>query len=446
METQPSAESEAPQGDAVKRRTLLVAFVTMFLDLLGFGLIIPIQPFYAQSFDASPTMVTMLGAAYSLMQFIFIPFWGRLSDRVGRRPVIMSSVLISGLGYIAFATADSLLMLFLARLMSGFGNANIATVQAMIADTTTGAERTKGMGLVGAAFGLGFVFGPAVGGVLVQWGLETPAWAAAGLTILNLLLAIFVLPETNKFRRVKGDAPRPKVSRKETFKLAMSLPNVALIAGLMAIWSTGFAVMEQSISLFIEAVWVTGSLVTQEALASLDPATIERLASDELKKAAGMSASVLVVVGATSAVLQGLLIGPLSRRFGERPLIRVGMPVAGLGMLMIIAAGRLDMFVLMFPASMLLAAGTGLCNPVLMSLLSQSSPANVQGSILGVGQSAGSLGRVIGPAISGFLFSQSIEMPAAVGGALLFCAFLLTFQLKKVSHPPVAPSLGGLDA
>lgn len=429
MEDNASAREPATGDVGVKRRTLLVAFVTMFLDLLGFGLIIPIQPFYAQSFDASPTMVTMLGAAYSLMQFIFIPFWGRLSDRIGRRPVIMSSVLIAGIGYIAFATADSLWMLFAARILSGFGNANIATVQAMIADTTSGEERTRGMGLVGAAFGLGFVIGPAVGGVLVQWGLEAPALAAAGLTVLNLLLAIFVLPETNTYRKKKGQVGPPKIGRIESTKLALALPNVGLIAGLMCIWTTGFAVMEQSISLFIEAVWVTGSLVTQEALATLDPAAIEALGAQELKRAAGMAAAVLVAVGATSTVLQGALIGPLSRRFGERALIRVGMPLAGLGMLMIILSGRTGNFWMMYPSSMLLAAGTGLCNPVLMSLLSQSSPPNVQGSVLGIGQSASSLGRVLGPAMSGWLFSMNIEAPAMAGGAMLFVAFLLTFRL-----------------
>ena len=421
-----------------RRRTLAVAFVTMFLDLLGFGLIIPIQPFYAQSFDASPTLVTLLGAAYSLMQFIFIPFWGRLSDRFGRRPVIMSSVMVAGLGYLVFGSATSLWMLFAARLMSGFGNANVATVQAMIADMTTGAERTRGMGLIGAAFGLGFVIGPAVGGVLVQWGLAAPAFFAAGLTVINLLLAIFVLPETNRYRQRRGEVRGRSLSRMELLRRASTLPNVLAIAVLMVVWTTSFSVMEQSISLFVEAVWVRGSTMTAEVMSTLDAASLAALKDAELKRAAGMAASILVAVGATSTVLQGLLIGPLSRRFGERALVRFGLPVAGCSMFLMIVAGRLEFFPLMFPASMLLATGAGLCNPSLMSLMSQSSPPQLQGSILGVGQSAGSLGRVLGPAMSGWLFSHSIEMPAMVGGTLLCFAFLLSLRLQ----PPSAEGAG----
>src|SRR5690554_2058067 len=206
--------SKAPveQSDSAKKRILAVAFVTMFLDLLGFGLIIPIQPFYAESFGASAAVVTLLGGAYSLMQFIFIPVWGRISDRIGRRPVILISVIASSIGHLFFGLAGSLTALFAARLLTGFGNANIATVQALIADSTEGHERTRGMGMIGAAFGLGFVIGPAVGGLLVRWGLAAPAFAAAVFALVNFGMAFFLLPETNKFRQKKGEDRRVSLS------------------------------------------------------------------------------------------------------------------------------------------------------------------------------------------------------------------------------------------
>ena len=159
-----------------KNNPLFVAFLTIFLDLLGFGILIPIQPFFAESLGASASTVTLLSATYSIMQFLFAPFWGSLSDRYGRRPIILSSIFISAIGYFIFASAQSLQLLFLSRALSGFGNANLGAAQAIIADSTTGADRAKGMGLIGAAFGLGFIFGPAVGGILGQISPRTPLW------------------------------------------------------------------------------------------------------------------------------------------------------------------------------------------------------------------------------------------------------------------------------
>lgn len=423
---------------AAKRRILSVAFVTMFLDLLGFGLIIPIQPFYAEGFGASPTVVTLLGAAYSLMQFLFVPFWGRLSDRIGRRPVILSSVILGGLGHLFFGLAGSLPMLFGARLLAGFGNANIATVQALIADSTTGAERTRGMGMIGAAFGLGFIVGPAIGGVLVRWGLEAPAFAAAALALVNFGMAFFMLPETNKFRQDRSEPRRKSLSPRQIFALARSLPNVLTITFLMLLWTTGFSLFEQSLSLFIEHVWVQ---IPPELLLEAQRAgdeAVETLRAEYLRMAAGRAAMVLVAVGAAAAIVQGLLIGRLSTRFGERKLVRVGLPVLAFGMLSIMAVGRSGVFPAIFPFAMLLAVGTGLASPSLMSLLSQASPPNVQGSLLGLGQSAGSLGRVIGPSLSGFLFERNVELPAMVGASIILLGFSVSFLLRAaVADDPI---------
>ena len=173
-----------------------VAFFTTFLDLLGFGIIIPIQPFYAESFGASPATITLLGASYSLMQFLFSGLIGKISDRIGRRPVLLASVALIILGYIAFAQATSLGALFIARMISGIGGANLGAAQAIIADVTPADQRSRGMGIIGAAFGLGFIFGPALGGWLGQWGPLYPIYLAAGLACLNWLFIFFKLPET----------------------------------------------------------------------------------------------------------------------------------------------------------------------------------------------------------------------------------------------------------
>ncbi|MFO0751041.1 MAG: MFS transporter, partial [Myxococcota bacterium] len=176
---------------------MLVALLTIFLDILGFGMIIPIQPFYAESFGADPTLVTLLGATFSAMQFLFSPMWGRLSDRIGRRPVILVSVAIGAFGHLMFALAGQLWVLFLARFITGVGTANFGAAQAVVADTTSGPERARGMGLLGAAFGMGFIIGPAVGGVLSQVSPAAPFWFAAGLSTLNFVLAWRILPETH---------------------------------------------------------------------------------------------------------------------------------------------------------------------------------------------------------------------------------------------------------
>lgn len=440
-----SANAPVQPGEVTKRRVMAVAFVTMFLDLLGFGLIIPIQPFYAESFGATPALVTLLGASYSLMQFIFVPFWGRLSDRIGRRPVILSSVIVGGLGYLLFGLAGSLPMLFAARFLSGFGNANIATVQALIADSTSGHERTRGMGMIGAAFGLGFVIGPAVGGLLVRWGLAAPAFAAAVFALVNFGMAFFLLPETNKFRQKKGEDRRVSLSVPQLFKVARPLPNVFVVTTLMLMWTMGFSLFEQSISLFIEHVWVT---IPPEALAlaqSQGPEAVDALRTDFLKRAAGHSAMVLVAIGITATVVQGGLIGRLSKRFGERALVRTGLPFIALGMVSILIVGRIGYFPGMFPAAVILAIGTGLTSPSLMSLLSQASPPNIQGSILGLGQSAGSLGRVLGPSVSGLLFQTNVELPSMIGATIILSAFLVSFLLKNAPEAEPVP-LGELLA
>src|SRR5690625_3364669 len=438
-----SSDAPAEHSQAAKKKILAVAFVTMFLDLLGFGLIIPIQPFYAESFGATPAVVTLLGGAYSAMQFIFIPVWGRISDRIGRRPVILISVIASSIGHLFFGLAGSLFALFAARLLTGFSNANIATVQALIADSTEGHERTKGMGLVGAAFGLGFIVGPALGGILVRWGLAAPAYAASAMALVNFAMAFFLLPETNKYRQAKGEPRRPRLPMRKVFQLAGRLENVWVITALMLLWTLGFSVFQQSLALFIEEVWIH---IPSDELARAQAGGHEALTALKnvyYQRAAGLTAIVMVATGITAAIVQGGLIGKLAQRFGERRLLRIGMPLIGIGITMVIFVAKAEYFPGMIPCAVIMAIGTGLTSPSLMSLLSQSSPPNVQGSILGVGQSASSLGRVIGPSVSSVLFELNYNLPAMTGVAVVAVGFVVSMLVKS---PSSAPEEVDLDA
>ncbi len=180
---------------------LVIVFVTVFIDLLGFGIIIPLLPFYAESFGASAFTIGLLGTSFSLMQFVFSPVWGRWSDKIGRKPIILLGLLGSGLSYVTLALAGSLVLLFVARIIGGIAGANIPTAQAYIADITTPEDRARGMGLLGVAFGLGFIFGPAIGGLLSRISPETPMWCAAALCFANFVAAWFFLPESRVLPR-----------------------------------------------------------------------------------------------------------------------------------------------------------------------------------------------------------------------------------------------------
>ena len=201
---------------------LVIIFFTVFIDLLGFGIIIPLLPFYAEHYGASAFVVGLLSTSFSAAQFLFAPLWGRLSDRIGRRPVILIGLLGSALSYALFAIATSLPLLFVARTLAGIAGANIPTAQAFIADVTTPEKRARGMGLIGAAFGLGFIFGPAIGGFLSHWGYAAPAWFAAALSFANFAAALVLLPES----RPKHDGEPERLGRIEVFRRALDRPHL----------------------------------------------------------------------------------------------------------------------------------------------------------------------------------------------------------------------------
>ncbi len=405
------------QNPASSKRTLILVFFTIFIDLIGFGIIIPIQPFFAEKLGASPTVVTMLGASFSLMQFLFAHFWGRLSDRIGRKPVMLISIGTTAVGYAIFGFAHSLEVLFFARMLAGFGSANIGAAQAIIADSTDEKNRAKGMGLIGAAFGLGFIFGPALGGLFGQLSLSAPAFAAAALSSLNWIFALFYLPETNPPEK-RGKAIRHGFSLKE-LKYAARHLNVPQLFAVYFIYSVSFSMMEQSIGLFIAKNWV--------------PPAFEIGIDIHAKKAAELTSYMLIMVGVTATIVQGGLIGHLAKRFAERKLLITGLFLITLTLIAMPFIGMTQIFSLLLVNSVFMAMGTGFTNPSLSSLLSQSVERDEQGAALGLGQSLSGLGRVIGPAMSGALFEFHSGTPFWFGALIMAAAVFVSLSLKPAA-------------
>lgn len=420
------------EGSRAPRRILLVVFVTVFLDLLGFGILIPIQPFYAEYHGASPALVTLLGGSYSFMQFLFAPFWGRLSDRIGRRPVMLVSIAIGATGYALFGAAGSLGGLFAARMLSGFGTANIATAQAIIADVTGPEDRARGMGLLGAAFGLGFLLGPAIGGVAGQWGPAWPAWVAGGLGAINLVLAAFILPETNPpGRRV---APNVRTSRMDAFRMAWERPVVRNLVLISFLLTTGFALMEQVLGLLLERRFI---LVGPEAPA--------HGSAEAMRQSAALVATFLVVVGVTSTIVQGGLIGRLTRRFGEWRLLLVGLGALAASLAALPHAAGVGAFVWMLPVAFVLSLGSGLSSPMVPALVSRYADASHQGALLGLSQSLSALGRAVGPAVAGLLFEVRDSLPFHAAGVMMLLTGMLAWWTlgsvqAKDARPPRVPA------
>jgi MFS family permease len=379
-------------------------FLIVFIDLVGFGLVIPLLPFYALRFDASPQQVTVLLAVYSLMQLFTAPLWGRLSDRVGRRPVLMVSMAASVVAYAWIGSATVLWMLFAARALAGACAGNIAAAQAYIADVTKPEERARGMGLIGAAFGLGFIIGPALGGLLAgndptTADVETPAWVAAGLSLLALCGVAVLLPESLPADRRGGSLSRSRVAAILNVLHRPVLSRLILIFFLVIL---AFAGMESTFAL-----WALGQF-------GWGPRQV---------------GYVFAYVGVISAILQGGLIGSLTRWFGEERLLFCGLAAIGAGLLTVPFSRSLAALGVAVTA---LALGMGLLQPSLNSLISRRAGREEQGEVLGVSQSVGSLSRVLGPATAGILFGEfGRNAPYFWGAALVAAALFAALKLIR---------------
>ena len=407
----------------MKRSPLLVIFVTVFIDLVGFGIVIPVLPYYAEGtrFGATPREVGLLFASYSVMQLIFSPVLGRLSDKYGRRPILIISLLGTCLGFLILGFATTLAMLFIGRIIDGISGGNISTAQAYIADVTTTENRAKGMGLIGAAFGLGFVFGPAIGGILSRWGTNVPFLFAGSLAFLNVILLYFTLPET-----VTRDHPaRVSAASGRGWKQvidAFRQPQLAFLLAIYFLSIVAFSIMTTVFALFM----------------------MFRLGYDPWH-----SGWIFAFVGIVSAVIQGGLIGRLVKRFGEPTLVIVGGFLFTVSLFASPFVGPAIGLIGILSIAALSSIGNALAAPSLTSLASKSATAGEQGSVLGVMQSVASLARAVGPSVAAVIIYSAVahigydlkpqNMSDAsilrtfwTAAAIQFVAFLLAVYFARV--------------
>lgn len=394
-----SPETENKQAD---KKALFLITLTVFIDLVGFGLIIPALPTFAQELNADDFTVGLLIAIYSLMQFLFMPFWGRLSDKVGRKKILITSLCASSVGYLLWGlAANNLVVLFLARAIAGFGNANIAVAQAYIADVTTRETRAKGMGLVGAAFGLGFVLGPAIGGGLSAMGMSLAhfGFVALAFSLIDLFFTAFCLPEP----------PKRSNAGAERFPMGVGFYLETLKDSRLRV----------SLLIF---------LISTFAFANME-ATLILLTNKQFNFTTVQNALMFVYIGVLMVIVQGRLIHGLSKKHGERKLITVGALLIAVGLIMTPFSSNVP---ILYVSLALLAFGSGFATPANQSLLSKLAPEDRMGGVLGVGQSLSTLGRIIGPTLGCYLF-QTIGMssPYIVGASAMVAVLLLSFALPE---------------
>lgn len=409
-----------------QRSPMAFIFLTVFIDLLGAGIVLPLLPYYVKFIEQSSSpwlsdnraiVVGALAASFSLMQFLFAPVLGALSDRFGRRPVLLISLFGTGISYILFGTADRLIglgveavlaMLFAARILDGITGGNISTAQAYIADSTTPENRAKGMGLIGAAFGLGFMLGPALGGLLSGISLSAPAFVAAGLSLANVAFGFFMLPESlPRERRVSV----PFLKMNPIARLSGVLANRAirpLLAGIFLL-NLAFAGMQSNFAVYGDARFGFGPRE---------------------------NAFIFAFIGLMAVVMQGFLIRRLVPRFGEARLALAGLALMTLAFALIAFAPQAWM---LYPIMGLLAAGSGMATPSLTSLVSRRVSPQEQGATLGGTQALNSLTMVFGPLLAGLLFDAvGIRAPYEVGALLVATGLALIAAALRAAPAPAS--------
>ena len=386
--------------------SLALIFGIVFIDLVGFGIVIPVLPLYAERFGASPLVVGLLLGIYSAMQCLFAPILGKISDRVGRRPVLLVSLIGTSIGFLLMGFASSLPLLFLARIIDGATGGNISTAQAYIADVTPPEKRSRGMGLIGAAFGLGFIFGPAIGGVLSHFSLAAPFFFAAALAAVNALLVYLMLPESLTAEH-KGQAHR-QPSTLQILRESKGL-SLQVVMGTYFFTTVAFSLLTATYPLFTE----------------------RRFGYN-----AAQNGYIFACQGILSAIIQGGLLGWLLKVFSDKALAVVGAAILTASFFVLPMSATATM---LFVATAGVAVGHGLVAAPLNGLASKGVDATSQGRVLGAMQSTASLARIVGPVLGGYLLNRDAvglgsttfgRTPYWTGGAIMLFSILLASMLK----------------
>jgi len=385
---------------------MLILFIIVFINLVGFGIIIPLLPFYGEHFYASPDQVTLLMAAYSFAQFVSAPLWGRLSDKHGRRPILLISLAGTALGYVWLAGAPDLGSLYLARAWGGIMAGSISCAFASMADITSENDRAKGMGLIGAAFGLGFIAGPAIGGILAgsdiaNTNFTLPSLVAAGFSGLALMFATIFLKESLTLELRSEISSQTSTERWTRLNLTISRPEVriTLILTFMAVFV--FAALEATFAMWTERTFGWG--VAQNGY-------------------------IFAYTGILSAIVQGTIVGPMSKKWGEPALIQQGFVALLIGLVMIPFSDTLEFLLI---AMAIVTYGFSLASPALSSRLSLQVSKRDQGTVLGIGRSASTLARAMGPMGSGYVFAfLGKDWPFFVGALLMFLVLAVSVSAK----------------
>ncbi|HXR04015.1 MAG TPA: MFS transporter [Verrucomicrobiae bacterium] len=406
-----------------RKPSLLVVFLTVFIDLIGFGIVVPLVPIYSRHYGAPGWLIGAIIASFSAMQFLFAPVWGRLSDHHGRRPILLISTAGAALSYLLFAIGSgfanhtaALWALLVSRVFAGACGGNITVAQAYIADITPPENRSKRMGLIGMAFGLGFIFGPAISGVALKlFGATGPGWAAAALCAANFILAFAILAESLK--PDSGHASnRPRLQQ---WGHTLAQPKIGSLILIFFLATFAFSCFESTLPLLVSDNFNLGITV------------------DETKPATTVI-SLFVFCGIIGAFIQGGAIGRLVKMFGEPKLISFSLFLTGVSLALlpfIKGEGQLKWlavlrftdwpWIKMLLVLALLAIGTSLTRPPVFGLLSNLTPANEQGATIGVAQSAGALARILGPLFAATLYLRVPVLPYVICGAISIVAGLL---------------------
>jgi MFS family permease len=403
----PGDEPDGPSLDRADKAALVTVWLTLFLDLVGFGIVLPVLPFYAEHFGASPQVVTLLSTGFSLAQFLMSPVLGRLGDRYGRRPIMLISIAGSCASMLVLGFAASLWMVFVARVVSGASSANVSTAQAYVADRVHPSQRAKYMGLMGSAIGLGFIFGPAIGGLLSHADHpELPFLVAAGMAAINWVLAFHFLPGSpdsakSKRPQARGGFALLALGRALESSAGKTLGGLVLVNFMFYL---AFAAMESTFALSLEARFGWGGRET------------------------GL---LFTGIGVVIIVVQGMLVGRLVKWLGEKRTLMTGMGVLSVGLF---TTGAASVPAVAVGGASGIAGGNGFIGPSISALISRSSGPTEQGLNLGIASSAASLARIIGPAIAGVVFEAVGPGVPMMGGAGLVVLAIVAVAL--LVRPP----------